>query len=396
MVLGVALASNYYVAPNGLDTNDCSLANPCKTISYIIDSKGPSGSSINVSLAAGSYGPENCHVFALTTSNFTYSAISINGPAGTVLSAAIDCKNTARHFSFDVNNTVVTISYLILQQGTGGNGGCVLASALKNLTLQNVQLTECTASNGAALYSSVPTYINSSIFTFNQAGSNGGALFLESLTNGSSIVNSNFSFNTAGAGAAVYLYGDYLYFTNSLVFNNTAFSYGGGLYISTPTPKKKGTYNFMGSNFTNNNASLQGAGVYAENLNHTWNIFGALFIDNWSTGVNGDSNIGCGASAPEFCYACTAKDCVNGCATTDELSCSQNTTSNQTVLCYGAHFAMCKDSSCKCKTIMTKVEKILIVIIALLLVVGIVLITVDVARYVLKKRQQNSTYTPIK
>ena len=137
----------------------------------------------------------------------------------------------------------------------------------------------------------------------------------------------------------------------------------------------------MGSNFTYNNATLyprsfipsslpsppqqkkqmkeeiamtytrQGAGVYAANLNHSWNIFGALFTDNWSSSLrcdygtkyliffyllqfcflllnwlffSGDSNIACNPSAMQFCYACTAKDCVTGCGISSAQSCSQN------------------------------------------------------------------------
>jgi len=335
--------------------------------------------------------------------------VTVTGPTDPTKIVTIGCDNNGkRQFSFtNLPNTTITLQYLTLRKGNvADNGGCVYASNVQNITLLNVTLDGCSATNGGGLYSDSVVNITFATFTLNQASTNGGALYLQSLANGSSISNSSITSNSAANGAGLYLFGDYLYIVNSIVANNNATSfsglggYGGGLYLATPNPnpvkhEKIGTYNFLNTNFTNNNATLQGGGVYAENLNHTWNIYGALFVDNWSTDI-GDSNIACNATAMEFCHGCTTTDCVTGCTVDGFQSCSQNTTNTKSVFCYGSRFTMCTDPSCKCKAIVTKVEKILIVIIALLLVVGVTLIAVDVIRFVIRRRRENSTYTPIK
>jgi hypothetical protein len=323
--------------------------------------------------------------------------VNIAGPNGQQ-SAVINCATSSKRqlWVSDLKNTTITLRYITLTKGYGynGNGGCVYASGIQQLNIDNVVFTNCTAVNGGGLYSNSPSSISNSTFSYNNAGA-GGALYLESLVPGTSVADSSIISNMAALGAGIYLFGDYLSVTQSIIAFNAAFDYGGGLYIASPTPTQSGNYNFLGTNITSNNGTLQGGGVYAENLSHPWNIFGALLTDNWSSDVKGDSNIACNATAPQFCYACTAKDCTSQCTADGTASCSQILTSTPQIYCYGTKFDSCSDSSCTCAAKSSKIETILFVVIALLLAVGIVLIAVDVARHVIKKRQGND-YTPIK
>jgi predicted outer membrane repeat protein len=397
-------SASYYISLHGIDVNNtaCTAASPCQTISHCL-SLGPTGSDLTISIAAGIYDENLCGVAWDGNSSVTYNSITITGPSGELPVTTINCANSVSHFQFSaLAKTTVTLSFLTLMRGmrgVGENGGCVYASNIEQLNLTNVQFTGCIAGFGGALYSDSLTVISNSRFTRNQAGTEGGALYIQSLTSGTSIVNSGFFSNTAGMGGAIYLFGGFLTFTSCNVSDNNATDNGGGLYLATPTPKKAGTMTFTNSNFTNNTAGKQGGGVFAENLNHTFNIFGALFTDNWSgDGLSGDANIACNSSAMQFCYACTAKDCLKACGASDQQSCSQNSTSlaKGGVLCYGSHYGMCSDVNCVCKVHMSKVEKILIAVICVLLVVGVVLITVDIVRYIIRRRREKNTYTPIK
>jgi len=398
LACSAATPYNCYVSPTGDDvsTYNCSSDKPCKTINYCFVNR--SDSDLVITLGAGTFsGDANCNVAVDSSHNTQITSLVIQGFVDGY--TEIDCGNQLSHFHFADLNAAFALRDVALKNGVSkGAGGCIFASGVQSLTVRSVWFTNCSASIGGALYANVPATVLNSTFLFNTAQS-GGALYLVSSPDaptGATVSQSIIRGNVAQEGAGLFIFGDYATVTGTNITNNTAYEEGGGLYFRTHNPNSVGKYNFVDTLISNNQAP-SGGGLYSDNLNHTFNVFGALFKDNW-TGTKEDPNIACSNSSALFCYSCTAKDCNSGCAVGVNQTCSQ-TPSSKTVNCYSNNikFKTCKSTdtcTCQAPTGLSKSAKIVIILISVCLFVGVVLIVVDVGRHFMRKRQ--SGYQPIK
>jgi hypothetical protein len=391
-------AQNCYLATTGSDNNNCTAQFPCSTISHCL---AQYQGDLTISLSAGVYtGANYCNTNVGPATNAAISNLVIQGLPNN--SVTIDCQQVNYHFNFASINATFTISWVTLANGnTGANGGCVYASAIAGLTVQNVVFTGCYATlNGGALYTDSPTSVSNSTFTLNKAGNSGGAASITTTaSNNVSMSNCDIFNNTAYSGAALYVTGPYLQFTNGNITYNTATYYGGGVYLSVAAGQENfvGIYNVLNSVVANNTAQL-GGGLYNQNINHTWNFYGALLSSNHITSVISnlsDPNIYCENLNSSFCYSCKAQDCSSGCAAGTNQTCSQTAAASQ-VFCYSSKFDLCSaTASCSCPASssgLPKAAKIMIVFIAICMIIGIVLIVIDVIRHVQKRKQG---YAPI-
>jgi len=309
----------------------------------------------------------------------------------------INCLSNNPIFVFQSINTAFTLNSVTLFAGNANpnNGGCVYASNVASLRVQNVAFLNCTALNGGAIFTDSPTSITDSTFSYNQASVKGGAVSVnvDNLnTTTFSMSQSLLANNSALSGGAIAIEGDYANITNCSITGNQATN-GGGVYLNTARPDYVGNYNFLLTTVSNNSAVF-GGGLYNNNLNHTFNVFGALFTSNSATAklaATADPNIYCSDPNSTFCYSCAASDCQTGCAATNNQSC---TLVAAQAFCYSTKFTTCIGNSCNCaaKSGLSDSAKIVIVLIIACLVIGIFLIAIDVVRHFRNKKQG---YTPI-
>jgi len=264
------------------------------------------------------------------------------------------------------------------------------------LTIKDVVATNCSGLLGGAVSSErTPLTITDSIFTSNTATEGGGALYIQTPENviatlSGCAIYSNVATNNGGG---VFLLSDYISITHTNITNNNA-SLGGGVYLQSDRPNREGSYDFNSTLIANNTAKTSGGGLYSSNLNHTWNIFGAVFQDNISP-EKVDPNVACYSNTSIFCYFCIASDCASDCPASANQSCSLLTASSAN--CYSNEFDTCSATgTCSCNSGggLTGAAKILIVLISLCLFIGIVLIVADVVRHFYRKKQRG--YHPIK
>lgn len=354
---------------------------------------------LSIWLSPGTFsGDGNCNTqVGNVIDYYNISQLQIQPVPNSNNTVTIDCSGTnTPHFVFSNSDVLsVTINNLNLVNGqTSNNGGCISASGIAGMTVQNSAFQNCQATSGfgGAIYADIPISILDSNFSNNNAF-NGGALYL---TADSSVSKCSITSCSATNGGGLYVTSSSLSVTNTNVTFNQA-TLGGGLFLNPSQPSTVGSYNFAGTNVSNNLA-VNGGGLYAANVNYTWNIYGATFMNNNATnGTNkGDPNVMCSVTAALFCYSCDASDCSSECAVANNnQSCSQFPSSS-TVKCYSAHYTTCSvTDSCTCKASgLPKSAKILIILIAICLFVGVVLIVADVVRHFVRKNQ--SGYTPIK
>ena len=264
------------------------------------------------------YGTVEDSVFINNIANRTGGAIFWNGINGTV-----------RKSNF-TNNTAKGQEYGITPYGentTGGDGGAIMWSGSNGL------IDECNFDNNSAKWRGGAmflqryddnilcenTTVSNSNFTFNHAGSNGGAIEWTLGARYGDLVNSTFINNTADrSGGAVFWYGMYGDINGSTFINNSAIgnytpgsdnrpdvSYledgqysGGAVYVrgdhtviyndtflSNSVPRQGGAIFIKGENatidkcnFTNHTSQLDGGAIYVDgNITH---ISNSSFVNN--------------------------------------------------------------------------------------------------------------------
>ena len=205
----------------------------------------------------------------------------------------------------------LTISKNIILQGAGqnqtiltGNGNRILTIGNCQVTINNMQFTDGSASYGGAIQSSGTLTLNNDYFTRNTASQYGGAinnynilnvnncLFTNNTTpgvfeigygSGSAILNnagctmlvsgSTFSGNTAGSYGAIFQLGTGT-FTNDNFINNVA-GEGGALYTSGQVANSQ----VVGCTFTDNQA-VNGAGGALSEYHSSSNVQNSTFTGN--------------------------------------------------------------------------------------------------------------------
>lgn len=178
----------YYVAPSGVPGNDCrSPSEPCPSIA---DALALTSGHERIVLAPGTY-PE---IVNLGTS----MEIVGEDPATTI----IDGGSSAPVLDIGGSQVRVTVRGLTLQNGSGGNGGGVVAGPWSAVTVENCRVTGNTAFDGAGVFvdTTASVFIRDSVISSNTAGGAGGGIRSHGLL---MIEDSDVVDNTAADGAGL-------------------------------------------------------------------------------------------------------------------------------------------------------------------------------------------------
>ncbi len=214
-----------------------------------------------------------------------------------------------------------TVSTIVDESGKGGaiyskgqiNINKDIANNYDIAKRKVTQFTSNSSFNGGAIYSEKAVNINSATFTSNSAKGNGGALYVAD-NSSASVVNSDFSKNTAVNGGAIYAgEGSNITIKDTSFLNNTATDKGGAIYadknstITIEAIKTDVVFKGNKANKKSNSIYLNDASLVLNAYNDKWiNIYddidgtgtlsksGNVFISNESTltGITIVSNSG--------------------------------------------------------------------------------------------------------
>lgn len=187
-------------------------------------------------------------IYSLYSSNYIINSNISNNVA--TYGGAINCVLT--------NNTTI-ISSLFQENSATGYAGAIVISG--NGTIENCIFLM--NSDGALYYSNniIGTdliLVKNTIFKSNN-GENGGAVHLLHPKGAAIITNCSFINNTANQGGAIYSRNTKLDLIESIITNNTALLYGGGVVITDISKPV-----FLGSNIIVNNTAIQHSGLYID------------------------------------------------------------------------------------------------------------------------------------
>ena len=156
----------------------------------------------------------------VTSANTTYTRNKALYDGGALMMATNDASDT-RTFTYNINSGTATFAdsqSRFEYNEAGRDGGAVYynVTAEADLNIENTTFYENSAGrNGGAIYVANPEYtpgvtnsktlnIRNTDFTSNSATENGGAIYIEGTGNDITITNTDFIYNTAQEGAAIY------------------------------------------------------------------------------------------------------------------------------------------------------------------------------------------------
>ena len=227
-----------------------------------------------------------------------------------------------------INDSYFKENYVTIGTDVGFGGAVSLSGSYNNIT--NCTFTRNNAAvnggavvikNKASLSNSTNTTVRDSIFEYNDAGRNGGAIYWNPNCYNATVINSTFRHNTAsgsagalgmqsdygyvfnstfefneafgtvsnehpGNGGAMTFVGNHNYAYNCTFTNNTAANHGGAAYVKSTAVKNNNDTTFELCNFTNNTAKKNGGAVDWSAGSINGNIFNSTFINNtaWRSG----------------------------------------------------------------------------------------------------------------
>ena len=288
-VEAVAVDGLLYVGTDGVDSGSCG-TRACATISYAI-SQASAGDLIQV-----------------LSGTFTETAITVNkaltitgvSASETIVQGAATA-GTAANRVFLINGGVtVRLENMTVRHGKSNSVGGGIYNNNGSLTVQNMAIVNNQGSNGGGIYSS------------------GGGL---------TVTQSTFYSNTATSGAGIYLSGSssscvdapYATIINSTFSDNTAATYGGGLYVN------RGVVVLRHNTITANRASSQGSGVRSVN-----NSGACTIVDH--TIIAGNSGDDVAAAATNQRYLSLGYNVIGTAGTNVDFSQEFNQIGDQTLV----------------------------------------------------------------
>lgn len=183
------------------------------------------------------------------------------------------------------------IATLLESTVSGIQGSTTIADS----TFESNKVTGATG-NGGAVYGEQTAYtVKNSTFKANEAGQNGGAIYIESESSNLAVENSNFDANKAGKnGGAVYAENAFTV-VGGQFDNNSAIESGGAIYSN-----KNATFTITGASFSKNSSEGYGGAIYSIAMGDNL-VSGSVFSENnasrggainfWSDGmVTGDQS----------------------------------------------------------------------------------------------------------
>ena len=223
--------------------------------------------AINLADVAGGVGTPNAAItFAASLAGQTITVGAANSPltisnnsmtientnAGSV---TVSGNNNSEVFDVAATTVSVTISSLLITDGSAGSGGGILNAG--SLTLNNDTLFDNTAtgSGGGAIFDTGTLNVTDTTFMDNQCTIGvGGAIFANSAQS-ATITNSTFAGNTAGQGGAIFCQGSgTVNVQNSTFTDNTSTEFGGAFFV-------QGFLFVNSSTITGNTADSGGGGI---------------------------------------------------------------------------------------------------------------------------------------
>nr|MBP3283523.1 right-handed parallel beta-helix repeat-containing protein [Treponema sp.] len=219
---------------------------------------------------------------ATTISSISASSLTIKGKTG-YSSDILDASGLSA--VIDVENAVpVTISNLTLQNGEMG----LLHSGTESITIESCQIIKNTA-GGLFFSSESDSTVKDSTIGGSSANSNtseNGGGITKSGNGTLTIENSTISNNTATSyGGGIYIDGGKVIFSSGSISNNT----GSGIYI------KSGNATISGGSISNN-TSAKGAGIYLSSTTSSLTLTGGSITENSATDKGGGIFINSGSA----------------------------------------------------------------------------------------------------
>ena len=260
----ITLQHDYYTYDNG------------STIEITVDGSVIDGDGAVIDMAESSIRAFMISASGVTIKNLTIKNANINGSGAAIYFGSFgfveDCNfvnniatsgGGAIFFNYDAVGAVINCNF-VNNTATYSGGAIYIESdgRVENCNFVNNKVTFCGGSGGAVHFSMGYTYTTVINCNFtNNTASEGGAVFLWEY---SEVRNCNFVNNIAwGTGGAVHFYSTFLDSScldsveNCNFTDNTAFGSGGAIYFD------KGTYgNVTYCNFVNNSAFGSGGAVY--------------------------------------------------------------------------------------------------------------------------------------
>ena len=258
------IASNIvYVGLNGNDLNNGTLNYPKRTIKAAVNTLKDNGTVI---IAPGTYDEDNIII---------NKSITIRGSTKTEVK--VDGTNNGVIFNISRNVKIQNISFV---NGKGEKGGAIYNDHNGTLNMVDCSFQDNNAKYGGAIFTYGSCSINSCEFSRNHAENEGGAInnnFKSALT----IINTEFSGNTALSAAAIFS-ASQCKITGSKFNKNIAKQMAGAIYNS-------GKLNVTTTDFTSNEACFSDGGAI---VNKYANNTSPVSIDNCNFNQNHGSTSG--------------------------------------------------------------------------------------------------------
>ena len=238
-------SSDHYVSTTGVNNSICSQTNPCRTIEHTID-VAHDGDTIHV--GGGNYYESVTIKKSLTIlGNPTCTPCTIWYSGGNIQVMVIN------------NSATVTIQDFNIRDGSGVNGGAIIAGSGTTVTLTDLYIYNSDAYRGGAIYNRGNMTLDDVLVKDNKSETIGGAIYNEGSL---AIRNSRIFDNYAGStGGALYNLGT-VDAEESDLFSNAAYRSGGAIY-------NEGTIQFESGEIYSNEAEHgSGGGVYNNNGGH--------------------------------------------------------------------------------------------------------------------------------
>nr|WP_255590928.1 Ig-like domain-containing protein [Methanobacterium spitsbergense] len=202
---------------------------------------------------------------------------------------------TGTNWIFHINPGIyVTINNLTLTNGTATNGGAIYNSGGVNVNVNNITFTDNTAVNGyggAIYYDGNILTVTDCTFTSNRAGFGGCIYNRGSMT----VDGSTFTDNTAfGVGGAIGNDGGTVTVNNSTFTSNSAIYNGGAI-------SNYGTVTVTDSTFTTNSANSGGGSIFNNGNTSTLTVNNSTFTSNSANSGGGAINNFYGTLNVSFC-----------------------------------------------------------------------------------------------
>ena len=289
--LAGAAGSYHYVAPDGVDSAQCTVYNPCRTIQRAAANAAPTGNEIRV--AAGYYtATVTLNKNLIVRGGFTTTNWVTPNPQQNV--TVLDAQG-AEHAIQVPNNAIVTVSGFHITGGSSSLDGGGVYNQGGTLTLENNQIYGNSADSGGALANGTvgtpATLILRGNKIFSNTAQTGGALIVRSGT--VTLEASEFFDNNANlAGGAFFISSGDVTIRSCLIYNNTTGAFGGGgIFVNN------GNVKLENDTFYDNSTTNNGGGIYA--YEGTVAITDSLIISNTAPTAGGgiySDTIGAGLS----------------------------------------------------------------------------------------------------